>query len=122
MAIEIAITLGLVGCILIAWLSIERIRQRFILNRLLRERGMTLGDLEEQEPNSGTVLLDHVYGRSIGLPAPTIWWTPHESGQPYPCDIVIQESKLIDAPKSVRNVVTLEERFGQFPILESNCL
>jgi hypothetical protein len=122
MAIEIGIALGLTGCIVIGWVIVEQIRQRYIVSRFLRERGMTLSELERQEPNSGTVLLDHVYGRSIGLPAPTVWWTPHDTEQPYPCDIVTERSKLIDAPKSVRNVMILKKRFGQFPILESNCL
>ena len=122
MATELAIVSIVVIGLALLWIVGERIRQDFIRRRFLRERGMTFDELESQSEGSGTLLLDYVYGRSLGLPTPTIWWTPHSPGQPYPCDVVIDKSKFVDAPAESRDISFLRQRFGKIRILESTSL
>jgi len=117
-AIVVLIIIGLIS----AYLAASRLFEQARFRKVIAKRGMTCEALQNTRPEEGTIIVDYVYGRSMGIGMPIIWWTPKLAEQGGWCEDIIDVSRVVDLPAGLRNSSELKARFPDHHIVESNTL
>jgi hypothetical protein len=114
------VTIVAVLGICIGWIFVDQMIRRFRCRRILRSRGIR----PEQVKNcqSVTLILDHVYGASIGLGAPTVWLNDSISKANDDATLIVDSSKILLVSKTKRNIDALRELFPGARIVESTTI
>jgi|694.fasta_scaffold05579_3 hypothetical protein len=108
----------IVLCIVVAWTTSHWLGNTVRFRRVARERGVTLAEIEP----SGTLILDYVYGASIGIGSPILWYNPPADSRHGSADMISDRTRIVLISAESRNLQTLKTQFPGVRIIESTTL
>lgn len=112
LSLVVALFVVAVAIVFSAFGNVRRFRSE------VRKRGISPVTISEYDPDQGFLVVDYVYGGSIGVGSPVVWWSP-------PCaqdGIDFYSIQLVDLPKSERTAKSVKDRFPGKIVVESTAL
>lgn len=107
-------------CIFVAWIVANGLAASSRFRRLCRERGIQPSEILVSD--SGTLILDYVYGASIGIGSPVVWYNPPINPANDSSDIISERSKIVIVSPTKLNLEILRSLFPGVRIIESTTL
>jgi hypothetical protein len=104
--------------IAVVWTTIHWLGNIVRFRRFAYERGVTTAELEQ----SGTLILDYVYGASIGIGSPIVWYNPPADSTEASTETISDRTKIVLIPIDCRNLQIVQTRFPGVRIIESTTL
>lgn len=102
----------------VAWTVSHWLGNSARFRRVAHERGVTLEELDR----SGTLILDYVYGASIGIGSPIVWYNPPTDSKDASGEMISDRTRIVLISAKSRNLQTLKNQFPEFRIVESTTL
>jgi len=118
---NLVIALAIASCIAAVWVSFEILMRQRRYSKMLRKRGITINELTNLR-SQGTIVLDYVYGRSIGIGSPVVWFNDMSGIPAESVGGVLETSRLVDIPILGRTLDGLKRYFPGMTILESTTI
>jgi len=101
-----------------AWATIQRIGTSYRFRQLIRRRGISTNEID----SSGTLILDFVYGASLGIGSPIVWYNPPLDPTEACSDMITDRTRIVDIEPTTRSFETLRTQFPGVRIIESTTL
>ena len=84
----------------------------------LHKRGVKPDTIQDYDGEQGFLLFDYVYGGSIGIGSPVVWWCTGSESE----SLNFYTIQLVDLPKSRRTLPDVRQLFPGKHIVESTTL
>ena len=115
---DLLISISIVFAIAVFWLVGAVLLTRFRWKRAVQRRGVGVDEIKRSQ---GVLIVDYVYGRSIGLGSTVVWWN-EATEHPKADRQVSFTSRVVDLPRHQRDLASVKRLFPKYTVLESTTL
>ncbi len=113
----IVVSLVVLG-IVVAWATIQGRSSHYRFRRFIRERGIRTNEVK----TTGTLILDYVYGASIGIGSPIVWYNPPMDPTEACAEMITDRTRIVFIEPRSRSLESLRTQFPGVKIVESTTL